>query len=54
MGSYVMAEMNRYLLGYDLRLGFPGFADAHWDAKKRAVFLLRPDIVCPASVDPWI
>ncbi len=49
-----MAQMNRYLLGYDLRLGFPGFADAHWDAKKREVFLLRPDIVCPASVDPWI
>ncbi len=49
-----MAEMNRYLLGYDLRLGFSGFADAHWDAKKREVFLLRPDIVCPASVDPWI
>ncbi len=54
MGSYVMAEMNRYLLGYDLRLGFAGFAGAHWDAEKRAVFLLRPDIVCPASVDPWI
>jgi hypothetical protein len=49
-----MAKMNRYLLGYDVRLGFSGFADAHWDAEKRAVFLLRPDIACPASVDPWI
>ena len=49
-----MAEMNRYLLGYDLRLGFAGFAEAHWDAEKRAVFLLRPDIACPASVDPMI
>ncbi len=49
-----MAEMNRYLLGYDVRLGFSGFADTYWDAKKREVFLLRSDIVCPASVDPWI
>jgi hypothetical protein len=49
-----MAKMNRYLLGYDVRLGFSGFADAHWNAEKRAVFLLRPDIACPASVDPWI
>ncbi len=54
MGTDPMAEMNRYLLGYDLRLGFSGFADAHWDAEKREVFLLRPDIACPASVDPWI
>ena len=49
-----MATMNRYLLGYDLRLGFAGFADAHWDAQNREVFLLCPDIVRPASVDPMI
>ena len=46
--------MRRYLLGYDFRLGFSGFAGAYWDAGKREVFLLRPDIACPASVDPWI
>lgn len=46
--------MNRYLLGCDLRLGFAGFADAHWDAAKREVFLPRPDIARPASVDPMI
>jgi hypothetical protein len=46
--------MGRYLLGYDLRLGFADFCDGYWDDEKRAVFLLRPDIARPASVDPWI
>ena len=46
--------MSRYLLGYDIRVGFSAFADGHWDARKRAVFLLNPEICSPASVDPWI
>lgn len=46
--------MNRYLLGYDLRLAFPDFVEAYWDRRKREVFLLRPEIAAPASVDPMI
>ncbi len=54
LDPFAQAAMNRYLLGYDLRLGFTGFADAHWDAQKREVFLLRTDIASLASVDPMI
>jgi len=49
-----MAIMRQYLLGYDIRLEYSEFADGHWDAEKRAVFLLRTEIVSPASVDSWI
>ena len=46
--------MDRHLLGYDVRLAAETYVAARWDDQARRVFLLRPEIAWPLSVDPMV
>lgn len=43
--------MAEYLIGYDLRFPFADFVASQWPEERRELFLLRPEIQRPASVD---
>ena len=43
--------LNRWLLGFDVRLAADQYAGQRWDRDSRAQFLLRPDLAWPLSVD---
>ena len=43
--------MFEMVLGFDARLRHEHFMDRHWGGVRREVFLLRPDIAWPKSVD---
>jgi hypothetical protein len=46
--------MHSELLGYDIRLFAEDYVEARWDQNSRAIYLLRPDIKWPLSVDQMV
>jgi hypothetical protein len=43
--------LNRWLLGFDVRVAKEPYVSRRWDRNARAQYLLRPDIEWPLSVD---
>jgi hypothetical protein len=46
--------VNRWLLEFDVRAAKEPYVSRHWTAKRRAQFLLRPDVEWPLSVDEGV
>jgi hypothetical protein len=49
-----MSSFNPRLLGYDVRLSAEDYLEANWDAERRALYLLRPTVEWPLSVDTLV
>ncbi|MGH6892518.1 MAG: hypothetical protein ACREEP_09695 [Dongiaceae bacterium] len=48
------ATPQSYVIGFDLRLPADSHLDGQWPANRRALFLLRPEIARPLSVDRMV
>lgn len=48
------AAPRSYIVGFDLRLPADSYLDGQWPADRRALFLLRPEIARPLSVDRMV
>lgn len=46
--------MNQRLVRFDVRLNKDDYVDAFWGSEHRNIFLIRPEIEWPLSVDPMV
>ncbi len=49
-----MNYKNHELLGFDVRLSAEDYVDKRWDKKNRELYLLKPGIQWPLSIDEWV
>ncbi|MCL4557448.1 MAG: hypothetical protein M1491_02230 [Deltaproteobacteria bacterium] len=49
-----MNHKNHEILGFDVRLFAEDYVDKRWDTKNRELYLLKPEIKWPLSVDEWV